>query len=111
MGLLLANKPTTAAAKPLALATSPSTARTTTTSTPHQLVGITARAAAATPAILVPAELRVLLSNRSLAFLKAGRAAAAAEDAASVIALSPQWAKGHWRLGKALVELNRCGVT
>jgi hypothetical protein len=53
-------------------------------------------------------ELRALLSNRSLACLKAGKAAAAAEDAAAVVALAPGWHKGHWRLGKALSSLSRC---
>lgn len=60
----------------------------------------------AVPAADVP-ELRALLSNRSLAYLKAGRAAAAAEDAAAVVALAPGWQKGHWRLGKASAALGR----
>jgi len=54
------------------------------------------------------AELRALLSNRSLALLKAGQAAAAVEDASCVIALAPCWPKGHWRMAKALCELKRC---
>lgn len=53
-------------------------------------------------------ELRALLSNRSLALLKAGKTAAAAEDAAAAVRLSPGWHKGHWRLAKALCGLGRC---
>lgn len=66
----------------------------------HQL------AAPRVPAGDVP-ELRALLSNRSLALLKAGQAAAAVEDASCAIALAPCWPKGHWRMAKAFCELKR----
>jgi hypothetical protein len=51
---------------------------------------------------------RALLSNRSLAALKGGRAADALADAEAAAALSPDWAKGHWRRGRALAALGRC---
>lgn len=55
-------------------------------------------------------DLRSLLSNRSLAHMKAGKAAAAAADAAAAINLGPCWHKAHWRLAKALGVLGRWGT-
>ncbi|WIA40721.1 hypothetical protein OEZ86_004411 [Tetradesmus obliquus] len=54
-----------------------------------------------------PALLRLLLSNRSAALLKAGRQQAALQDAAAAVRLAPGWAKGHWRRGRALAALHR----
>lgn len=53
------------------------------------------------------AELRLLLSNRSAALLRAGRAEAAREDAAAAAALAPGWSKAWWRLGRACAALQR----
>jgi hypothetical protein len=49
--------------------------------------------------------LHQLLSNRSLAFLKAGDAAAAAEDAEHCCLAKPDFAKGHLRLLAALAAM------
>ncbi|KAF8055469.1 TTC28 [Scenedesmus sp. PABB004] len=54
-----------------------------------------------------PGAARVLLGNRSLAWLRAGRADAALADADAALALAPRWAKAHWRRGAALAALRR----
>ena len=51
---------------------------------------------------------RRLLSNRSAARLSAGDAAAALDDARSVVALAPAWPSGYLRLGDCLSELGHC---
>lgn len=51
--------------------------------------------------------LHLLLGNRSLAYLKAGRHAEALADADAAAALAPQWHKAHWRRGAALLGLRR----
>eukprot|EP00887_Chlorella_sp_A99_P005264 scaffold1.g5264.t1 len=51
--------------------------------------------------------LHLLLGNRSLAYLKAGRHAEALADADAAAALAPQWHKVHWRRGAALLGLRR----
>ncbi|KAJ2882881.1 hypothetical protein FB639_002293 [Coemansia asiatica] len=54
------------------------------------------------------AEISALLySNRSAAAYALGKYAAAASDAAQAIALRPQWGKGHFRRGEALLALGR----
>lgn len=106
--------PPTAAATPLLTATGPTELQPqqqkqqqlVTTFPVSSAAAVAAAAQKPVAAADVP-ELRVLLSNRSLAHLKAGKAAAAAEDAAAVVELSPGWHKGHWRLGKALCDLSR----
>src|SRR5208282_994146 len=45
--------------------------------------------------------------NRSHARLEAGDAVGALEDAEAVVSASPQWARGHGRLGAALSALGR----
>jgi len=50
---------------------------------------------------------RSLLSNRSRAALEAGRAADALSDADAAVGIAPNWAKGHWRRGRALGALGR----
>jgi tetratricopeptide (TPR) repeat protein len=49
----------------------------------------------------------VLLSNRSAAQLRLGRAAAALEDALRAVELAPQWAKAHSRVAAAYRALDR----
>jgi hypothetical protein len=49
--------------------------------------------------------LHLLLSNRSLAFLKVGDAAGAADDAEHACAAKPDFAKGHLRLLAALAAM------
>ncbi|KAJ1813660.1 hypothetical protein LPJ75_003092, partial [Coemansia sp. RSA 2598] len=49
----------------------------------------------------------LLYSNRSAAAYALGKYAAAASDAAQAIAQRPQWAKGHFRRGEALLALGR----
>ncbi|KAF6255278.1 hypothetical protein COO60DRAFT_1627589 [Scenedesmus sp. NREL 46B-D3] len=51
--------------------------------------------------------LRLLLSNRSAAWLKAGRQQAALDDAAAAVRAAPRWAKAQWRRGRALAALTR----
>jgi len=48
-----------------------------------------------------------LLCNRSLAFLKAGRHALAAEDAQRACALAPEWNKAWYRAGAAQAALQQ----
>ncbi|KAJ1883181.1 hypothetical protein H4R99_000877 [Coemansia sp. RSA 1722] len=49
----------------------------------------------------------LLHSNRSAAAYALGKYAAASSDASQAIALRPQWAKGHFRRGEALLALGR----
>jgi tetratricopeptide (TPR) repeat protein len=48
-----------------------------------------------------------LLCNRSLAYLKAGRHALAADDAQRACALAPEWNKAWYRLGAAQTALQQ----
>ena len=52
-------------------------------------------------------ELRGLLSNRCLALLQGGRPAEALLDARRLVAEWPGWAKGQYRLGSALMAVDR----
>lgn len=49
----------------------------------------------------------LVLSNRSITFLKMGNALAALEDAELAVALRPDWPKGYLRRGSALKKLGR----
>ena len=49
----------------------------------------------------------LVLSNRSITFLKMGNALAALEDAEMAVALRPDWPKGYLRRGSALKKLGR----
>ena len=51
--------------------------------------------------------LHKLYGNRSLAYIKAQRYHEAAADAERCIELAPQWPKGYWRLGMALLGLKQ----
>jgi hypothetical protein len=53
---------------------------------------------------------RALLANRSAAALAAGRLHNALADADAAAALAPGWPKAHWRRGRALAALGRCGA-
>ena len=46
-------------------------------------------------------------SNRSLAYAKAGRFKEALRDAQEAVRLSPDWPKGHWRMGIACVGMKQ----
>lgn len=50
----------------------------------------------------------VLLSNRSLAYLRAGRVGPALADAERAAALAPGWSKAAYRRGACLQQLERC---
>ena len=47
-------------------------------------------------------------SNRAAAFLQLGKEIKAIKDAEQAITLKPDWAKGYFRKGAALVALRRC---
>jgi stress-induced-phosphoprotein 1 len=49
----------------------------------------------------------VLFSNRSAAYLKAGKYQLALEDAEKTVQLNPTWAKGYSRKGASLHALQR----
>jgi stress-induced-phosphoprotein 1 len=49
-------------------------------------------------------------SNRAAAFLQLGKEIKAIKDAEQAIALKPDWAKGYFRKGGALVALRRCEI-
>ena len=51
----------------------------------------------------------VLLSNRSVCYLKLGNIRGAVEDALSCINNSPQWNKAYYRLASALKACNLIG--
>lgn len=51
--------------------------------------------------------LHKLYGNRSLAYTKAQHYRDAAADAGKCIELAPQWPKGYWRLGMALLGLKQ----
>lgn len=51
--------------------------------------------------------LHKLYGNRSLAYIKAQRYHKAITDAERCIELAPQWPKGYWRLGMALLGLKQ----
>ena len=51
--------------------------------------------------------LHKLYSNRCLAYSKAQRYQEGIVDAQKCIALAPLWAKGHWRLGMALLGVKQ----
>ena len=51
--------------------------------------------------------LHKLCGNRSLAYIKAQRYHEAIADAERCIELAPQWPKGYWRLGMALLGLKQ----
>ena len=53
--------------------------------------------------------LHILHSNRSLAYSKAGNIIAAIKDARRATTLKPNWSKGFYRLGLALLASNRDG--
>ena len=50
-------------------------------------------------------------SNRAAAFLQLGKEIKAIKDAEQAMALKPDWAKGYFRKGGALVALRRCSFT
>ncbi|KAF6244141.1 hypothetical protein COO60DRAFT_1467943 [Scenedesmus sp. NREL 46B-D3] len=82
--------------------------------TQHVLLCLTARKPcrySAAISLLGPCKdaalLRLLLSKRSAAWLKAGRQQAALGDAAAAVRAAPGWAKAHWRRGRALAALRR----
>ena len=53
------------------------------------------------------AGLHLLYSNRSLAYFKAQHCTEALRDADTAVLLAPQWHKGHWRRGAALMGLRQ----
>ncbi len=60
-----------------------------------------------TEAITIDATQHALYSNRAACFLKLGRYAQAADDAAECIRLSPSFAKGHFRHALAMQAENK----
>ncbi|VAH95738.1 hypothetical protein VPH35_067648 [Triticum aestivum] len=59
-------------------------------------------------AIKVDPEDATLYSNRSLCHLKSGEAHDALADAIACVNLQPDWAKGYYRKGAALMSLKEC---
>lgn len=59
------------------------------------------------PAALAREELAVLLCNRSAAYIARKEWVSGYVDALGVIELKRPWAKGHFRLGKALIGMGR----
>ncbi|KAJ2776740.1 hypothetical protein H4R18_005510 [Coemansia javaensis] len=60
------------------------------------------------PSQTVVEESAVLLSNRAACLLALGHAAEAYWDTEVVTRLKRGWGKGHFRMGRALMDLNRC---
>jgi len=60
-----------------------------------------------TESLLLDDKNHAVLSNRAACFLKLGQAGKALEDADKCIALSPDFVKGHFRRGIALIALER----
>ncbi|KAJ2394699.1 hypothetical protein GGI23_004586 [Coemansia sp. RSA 2559] len=54
-------------------------------------------------------ETTVLMSNRAACLLELGHAPEAYWDTEVVTRLKRGWSKGHFRMGRALMDLGRCG--
>ncbi|KAJ2013746.1 hypothetical protein GGI13_000642 [Coemansia sp. RSA 455] len=54
-------------------------------------------------------EMAVLMSNRAACLLELGHASEAYWDTEVVTRLKRAWSKGHFRMGRALMGLGRCG--
>ncbi|KAJ2718909.1 hypothetical protein GGI07_005522 [Coemansia sp. Benny D115] len=61
------------------------------------------------PSATVVEETTLLLSNRAACLLELGHPSEAYWDAEVVTRLRRGWSKGHFRMGRALVGLGRCG--